>query len=100
MEPLDPKEVSQIAHLAHLALPEDELEQIRGELSSILQYMEALAGVDTSHVEPMTHAVPMNLRVRPDSVAPSLPVETVRAQAPDFHDDHFRVPHIIHQGNE
>ena len=52
------------------------------ELGAILAHFEALAQVDTSDIPAMTHAVPMDLRMRMDVVEPSLPSETALAGAP------------------
>jgi aspartyl-tRNA(Asn)/glutamyl-tRNA(Gln) amidotransferase subunit C len=94
MAALTREEVQGIALLARLHLEEDEVDRLRGELSSILEHMEALRAIETD-VEPMTHAVPMALRLRADQVEASLPVEEAVGQAPDRHDDLFQVPHII-----
>ena len=95
MDALTRDEVEQIALLARLALDEAELEQMRVDLTSILGYMDALAEVDTAGVEPMTHAVPMDLPLRPDETAPSLPVEVATRGAPDAADGTFVVPNVI-----
>jgi aspartyl-tRNA(Asn)/glutamyl-tRNA(Gln) amidotransferase subunit C len=94
MAALTREEVQEIALLARLHLEEDEVERLCGELSAILEHMEALRAIQTD-VEPMTHAVPMALRLRADEVEPSLPVEEAVGQAPDRQDDLFQVPHII-----
>ena len=94
---MTPEEVLEIALLARLHLDDDEVERLRGELSSILQHMESLREVQTD-VEPMTHAVPMALRLRSDEVEPSLPVDEAVRQAPDRDGDLFQVPHIIKSG--
>lgn len=97
MPGLTREEVLEIALLARLHLDDDEVDRLQGELSSILEHMEALRAVETD-VEPMTHAVPMALRLRPDEVEPSLPVEEAVGQAPDRAGDLFQVPHIIKSG--
>ncbi len=97
MAALTREEVLEIALLARLHLDDDEVDRLQGELSSILEHMEALREVLTD-VEPMTHAVPMALRLRADAVEPSLPVEEAVGQAPDRADDFFQVPHIIKSG--
>lgn len=95
MADLTAAEVSEIAHLAMLTLAPEEAERMRLELSAILEAMAALAAVDTTGVVPMTHAMPMDLRLRPDLVEPSLPVETALAAAPSHADDKFVVPAVI-----
>jgi aspartyl-tRNA(Asn)/glutamyl-tRNA(Gln) amidotransferase subunit C len=88
-------EVAEIAQLARLALGEAELDALRGELATILDHVAALAEVDTTGVEPMTHAVPIALRLREDRPEPSLPVEVALADAPVVRDGSFEVPAII-----
>jgi aspartyl-tRNA(Asn)/glutamyl-tRNA(Gln) amidotransferase subunit C len=88
-------DVAEIAHLAMLSLTAEEAERMRLELSAILEAMAALATVDTSGVAPMTHAQPMDLRLRPDVVEPSLPVEAALAGAPSHADSKFVVPAVI-----
>jgi aspartyl-tRNA(Asn)/glutamyl-tRNA(Gln) amidotransferase subunit C len=88
-------EVAEIAQLARLAMSEAELESLRGELAAILDHVAALREVDTTGVEPMTHAVPTTLRLRPDVVEPSLPVEVALDDAPAPRDGCFEVPAII-----
>ena len=92
---LTPDDVKEIARLARLQLRADEIESLRGELSAILEHVAALQELDTAEVEPMTHAVPMHLRLRPDCIADSLPTDMALDRAPDRADDHFQVPNII-----
>jgi len=94
------KEVDEIAMLARLHLEADEAMRMQDELGKILDHFLALATVDTDGVPAMTHAVPMDLRLRPDEVAPSLPTsEAVRA-APAREGDLFVVPAIIGGGDK
>jgi aspartyl-tRNA(Asn)/glutamyl-tRNA(Gln) amidotransferase subunit C len=95
MAALTREDVEEIALLARLALTDAEIEAMRVDLSAILGHMDALAEVDTSGVQPMTHAVPMDLRLRPDEPRPSLPGEAALAGAPQVRDGSFVVPNII-----
>jgi aspartyl-tRNA(Asn)/glutamyl-tRNA(Gln) amidotransferase subunit C len=95
MAALTRRDVEEIALLSRLRLEEEEIERLRDELTAILEHMEKLQALDTHGVEPMTHAVPMDLRLRPDEVEPSLPAEVATGQAPDVAEGCFRVPHII-----
>ena len=98
MAALTRKDVLDIARLARLHLEPDEVDRLTGELTTILEHMDALGAIDTEGVEPMTHAVPMRLRWRGDAVEGSLPVEAAVGPAPDREGDQFRVPHIIRSG--
>ncbi|HET9988776.1 MAG TPA: Asp-tRNA(Asn)/Glu-tRNA(Gln) amidotransferase subunit GatC [Kofleriaceae bacterium] len=100
MPQLTRKEVDEIAMLARLHLEPDEAMRMQDELGKILDHFLALATVDTDGVPAMTHAVPMDLRLRADEVTPSLPTsEAVRA-APAREGDLFVVPAIIGGGEK
>lgn len=88
-------ETEVIAHLARIHLTDGELDRFAAELTTILDHMAALAEVDTTGVEPMTHAVPTTLRLRDDRPRPSLPPEVALADAPAVRDGCFEVPAII-----
>ena len=95
MPALTRKEVEEIALLARLYLDPSELKRMQDDLGTILEHFAALAQVDTTDVQPMTHAVPMDLRLRPDDVAPSLPTAEALRGAPAKQDGVFVVPAII-----
>ncbi|MEM9489309.1 MAG: Asp-tRNA(Asn)/Glu-tRNA(Gln) amidotransferase subunit GatC [Myxococcota bacterium] len=92
-------DVADIARLARLELSADELDSLQSELATILDHIAVLQSLDTDGVEPMTHAVPMDLRLRGDEVQPSLPVEVALGGAPEQAEDHFEVPNIIPSGS-
>ncbi|HUS32751.1 MAG TPA: Asp-tRNA(Asn)/Glu-tRNA(Gln) amidotransferase subunit GatC [Kofleriaceae bacterium] len=89
------KEVEEIALLARLHLEPAELTSLEQELGAILEHFSTLASVDTTDVPPMTHAVPLDLRLRSDEVAPSLTQAEALANAPAKQGDVFVVPAII-----
>jgi aspartyl-tRNA(Asn)/glutamyl-tRNA(Gln) amidotransferase subunit C len=95
MATLTRQEVEQIALLARLHLEPDEIERMAVDLGAILEHFGALAATDTTGVPPMTHAVPMDLPLRDDVAAPSLPAEVAVAQAPARDGEMFVVPAII-----
>lgn len=95
MPSLTRKEVEDIALLARLRLESDELERMERELAAILDHFQAIAAVDTADVPAMTHAVPMDLRLRADIIEPSLPAEAALAAAPRRADDLIVVPSSI-----
>jgi aspartyl-tRNA(Asn)/glutamyl-tRNA(Gln) amidotransferase subunit C len=95
MPALTRKEVEEIALLARLRLESDELERMERELAAILDHFQTIAAVDTAEVPAMTHAVPMDLRLRVDAPEPSLPAETALAAAPRRDGDLIVVPSSI-----
>jgi aspartyl-tRNA(Asn)/glutamyl-tRNA(Gln) amidotransferase subunit C len=92
------RDVDEIALLARLSLSPEEAERMGDELSAILGYVEKLQACDTTGVEPMTHAVPLDCPLRDDVVVPSLPTDLALAGAPKRRDDSFEVPRIIAAG--
>jgi aspartyl-tRNA(Asn)/glutamyl-tRNA(Gln) amidotransferase subunit C len=95
MASVDKKDVEEIALLARLALTDEEIARLQRDLGSILGYIETLRELDTSGVEPMTHAVPMDCPLRDDGTGPSLEVDEALAAAPRRDGDLFAVPHIL-----
>jgi aspartyl-tRNA(Asn)/glutamyl-tRNA(Gln) amidotransferase subunit C len=76
------EELLQIAQLARLHLEPAELDALQADLGAVLEHFAALARVETTDIAPMTHAVPLDLRLRADEPAPSLSAEVALAGAP------------------
>ena len=89
---IDREQVLHVARLARLRLGEEEIEQMTGELSSILDHIEKIGQLDLDGVEPTSHVVALENVLRPDEPVPSLPRETALGQAPDTDGIGFRVP--------
>ncbi len=89
------EEVLHVARLARLALTDDEADRLGGQLSAILDYMKRLDVLDTRNVVPTSHAVETGTPFRDDVVEPFGDREALLANAPDRHNDCFRVPRII-----
>ena len=92
---VDADTVRRVAHLARIAVAEDEVEHLRGELNAILAFVEELAGVDVESVEPMTSVTPMAMRMRKDEVSDGGIADAVMANAPAREDHFFLVPKVV-----
>ena len=88
-------EVRHVARLARLRLTEAEVEAMRQELSSILEYVDVLQEVDVTGVTPTAQVTDVVNVVRPDEVRPSLPVEEALAGAPHREGDFFKVKPVF-----
>jgi aspartyl-tRNA(Asn)/glutamyl-tRNA(Gln) amidotransferase subunit C len=88
-------EVAHLARLARLALTDEELDRMSGQLDVILSAVARVAEVAADDIPPTSHSVPMANVLRPDEVRPSLPVDAVLAGAPAAEDGRFRVPRIL-----
>lgn len=95
MPALTRNEVEDIALLARLHLEPDEIERMQHELGAILEHVAALAAVDTEGVPALTHAVPVDLRLRADQPEPSLAAEVALAGAPRRDGELIVVPSSI-----
>jgi aspartyl-tRNA(Asn)/glutamyl-tRNA(Gln) amidotransferase subunit C len=89
------EDVEHVARLARLALTPEELERMREQLSAILAHIDALKAVDTTGVEPTSHAVPQFNVMRDDEPRPCFPRDVMLENAPDRAGEFFRVPRII-----
>ena len=92
---VDTDTVRRIAMLARLNVPEDQLDDLAGELSKILDWMELLNEVDTDGVAPMTAVKPMPLRQRSDEVTEGGIAGDLVANAPESAGAFFTVPKVI-----
>ncbi|TCK27964.1 aspartyl/glutamyl-tRNA(Asn/Gln) amidotransferase subunit C [Ancylobacter aquaticus] len=92
---VDQATVRRVAHLARIAVTEDEVAHLQGELNAILAFVEQLGEVDTSGVEPMTSVIPMTLPLRADVVSDGGYAERVLANAPAADDGFFAVPKVV-----
>ena len=86
--------VKHIAKLARLSLSEDEEVLYTEQLGKILDYFEELKAIDTTDVEPMSHALQVVNVMREDEVVPSPGHDALLASAPDHEKAFFRVPRI------
>ena len=92
---IERKDVEHVARLARLALTDAELEKMREQLNGILAYIEKLNALDTTDVEPTSHAVPVVNVMRDDVPGECLSRDEALANAPDRAGEFFRVPRII-----
>ena len=92
---VDQATVRRIAHLARIAVSDEEVPHLQGELNAILNFVEDLSALDVSGVEPMTSVLPMKMRWREDAVTDQAGADVVIANAPVSDDHYFTVPKVI-----
>ncbi len=92
---VDADTVRRIAHLARMAVAEDEVEPLRGELNAILAFVEQLSEVDVAGVEPMTSVTPMAMKKRPDGVTDGGDADAVLRNAPAREGNYLVVPKVV-----
>jgi aspartyl-tRNA(Asn)/glutamyl-tRNA(Gln) amidotransferase subunit C len=92
---VDAETVRRVAHLARIAVADEEVEHLQGELNAILAFVEQLAEVDVEGVEPMTSVTPMAMKMRKDEVTDGGIVDAIMANAPAREDHFFLVPKVV-----
>jgi aspartyl-tRNA(Asn)/glutamyl-tRNA(Gln) amidotransferase subunit C len=92
---VDADTVRRIAHLARIAVAEDEIEALQGELNAMLAFVEQLSEVNVEGVEPMTSVAPMEMKKRVDAVTDGGNADAILANAPATQDGYFLVPKVV-----
>jgi aspartyl-tRNA(Asn)/glutamyl-tRNA(Gln) amidotransferase subunit C len=92
---VDADTVRRIAHLARIAVAEDEVEHLRDELNTMLAFVEQLGEVNVDGVEPMTSVTPMTMKKRADVVTDGGIAEDIVRNAPLSEDNYFLVPKVV-----
>lgn len=92
---VDADTVRRIAHLARIAVADEEVEHLRGEINAILAFVEQLSEVDVAGVEPMTSVIPMEMKKRLDEVTDGGIPDDILKNAPAHNDHYFVVPKVV-----
>ena len=99
---LTEKDVRYVAALANLNLSDEETTRMLHDLDGILAQMDALAGIDTGSVAPMSQvlfgagdAANDTATLRADIERPTLENEVALQNAPISGEGYFKVPRVI-----
>ncbi|WP_208440948.1 Asp-tRNA(Asn)/Glu-tRNA(Gln) amidotransferase subunit GatC [Bartonella raoultii] len=92
---VDQETVKRVAHLARIAIHDDEAQRMTKELNVILGFVEQLNEVDVKNVEPLTSVMPMILRMREDNITDGNKAADIVANAPVTEDNFFLVSKIV-----
>jgi aspartyl-tRNA(Asn)/glutamyl-tRNA(Gln) amidotransferase subunit C len=87
-------EVLHVARLARLALTDEEVERLTGELGAILDAVSVVSELDLADVPPTSHPLDLVNVWDEDEPRASLPLDDVFPNAPERDGDHFRVPPV------
>jgi aspartyl-tRNA(Asn)/glutamyl-tRNA(Gln) amidotransferase subunit C len=92
---VDADTVRRVAHLARIAVADDEVAGLQGELNAILAFVEQLTAVDVEGIEPMTSVTPMAMKMREDKVTDGNIADAILQNAPATEDHFFLVPKVV-----
>jgi aspartyl-tRNA(Asn)/glutamyl-tRNA(Gln) amidotransferase subunit C len=87
--------VRRVAHLARIAVADDEVEHLKDELNAILAFIEQLSEVNVEGIEPMTSVMPMEMKTREDVVTDGEIPDMIVQNAPLREDHFFVVPKVV-----
>ncbi|MGB1580024.1 MAG: Asp-tRNA(Asn)/Glu-tRNA(Gln) amidotransferase subunit GatC [Nevskiales bacterium] len=92
---LSDKQVREVAHLARLAVNDEDVPRYAAELSNILDLVGQLEAAPTEQVEAMAHPLDIQQRLRPDAVTEVDQRDSFQAQAPSTEAGMYLVPRVI-----
>ena len=92
---VDEATVRRIAHLARIAVRDDEVPPLQGELNAMLAFVEQLSEVNVDGVEPMTSLTPMAMKKRADVVDDGAIADDIVKNAPATENHFFLVPKVV-----
>jgi aspartyl-tRNA(Asn)/glutamyl-tRNA(Gln) amidotransferase subunit C len=92
---IDAETIRRVARLARIAVREDEVAHLQGEVNAVLAFVEQLNEVNVEGVEPMTSVTPMEMKKRADVVTDGNIVDDILANAPATENHFFLVPKFV-----
>jgi aspartyl-tRNA(Asn)/glutamyl-tRNA(Gln) amidotransferase subunit C len=93
--PLNHEDVSRLAHLARIAVTDQEVAKISIKLNGVLAMIEEMRAFDTTGVAPMAHGIDVVQRLREDRVTETNQRELLQSIAPQVEDGLYLVPKVI-----
>ena len=94
-DPLSLDEVRHVAKLARLRLSDEQLDEYRSQLSSVLDHISMLEQLDVTDVEPMAHPLDTTNVLAEDREGETMPIDDLLANAPAVEGRFLAVPKII-----
>jgi aspartyl-tRNA(Asn)/glutamyl-tRNA(Gln) amidotransferase subunit C len=88
-------DVKRIAQLARIEVALDEAGEVLNRMTGIFRLIEEMQAVDTTGVEPMSHAQDVMLRLRDDAVTEGDQHALFQSIAPQVEADLYLVPKVI-----
>lgn len=92
---LDPKTVKKIAHLARLAVKEEDIPSLSQDLSQILSLVEKMDKADTKTVSPLAHPYDECQPMRDDNITELNQRALFQSIAPETEAGLYIVPQVI-----
>lgn len=94
-QPIDAEQVAHLAFLARIALTEDEIRKLTGELGVIIDSIAKVSEVATADVPATSHPIPLSNVFRPDVPGETLTPDQALSGAPERDGNRFKVSAIL-----
>lgn len=95
MSEITPEVVTHLAHLARIALSDEEVARLTGELATIVDSVAKVSEVATPDVVATSHPIPLGTVMRADVAGQTLTPEQALSGAPERDGDRFKVSAIL-----
>ena len=92
---LSREEVLHIARLARLGVTDRDVDKMMEDLSNIIENFEILREVNTDGIPPTAQSIALENVMREDEITPSLPQESVLANAPRVDGEFIKVNAVL-----
>ena len=92
---LSDDQIRRLARLARIALQPGETAEVGKRLNRILELVGEIQAVDTQGVEPMSHALDVVQRLRPDEITEGDQRRLYQSVAPAVEEGLYLVPKVI-----
>ena len=89
------EEVIHVSKLARLEMDDTDIDTFSQQIGTILEYFETLNQVDTTGINPTSHAISLTNAFRQDEGKEHLNRESALANAPEKENGYFLVPKVI-----
>ena len=92
---IDEQQIAHLARLARLHLDVQQQVELKGEITAMLDMVQALAQVNTEGVKPMAHPLELKQPCRADRVTETDQREQFAPLAPQMDDGLYLVPRVV-----
>lgn len=95
MSEINDQEILHIAELAKIHLQPEECQSLGAKLGGILNLVEKMQGIDTRDIEPMTHTIYQNQKLREDITDNPQQRDYYQGLSQDINNGFYLVPKVI-----
>jgi aspartyl-tRNA(Asn)/glutamyl-tRNA(Gln) amidotransferase subunit C len=88
-------DVKYVANLARLDLNEEEIQDFTKQLNDIISFVKQLERVDTTNIEPTSHANAVVDVIREDKLRNGMGSDAALKNAPDQNNQQFKVTRVV-----